>query len=183
MRYPITVPDQEYFDKNIPCRAACPIHTECGRYVQAIGISKDEEAYLLARAPNPFAYVLGRICAHPCEDNCRRGKIDEPIAICALKRYATDRHNLGTGHDPARKEPAPAGQARQEDRHYRRRRLWTHLRSRPGASRLFRRGFRVCACTRRHALPRHPAVSPAARRSSRWRWTTSSPSASSCIPA
>ena len=109
MRYSVTVPDQEYFDKNIPCRAACPIHTECGRYVQAIGISKDEEAYLLARAPNPFAYVLGRICAHPCEDNCRRGKIDEPIAICALKRYATDRHNLGTGHDPARKKlPAAA---------------------------------------------------------------------------
>src|ERR1035438_3333293 len=108
MRYSITVPDQEYFDKNIPCRAACPIHTECGRYVQAIGISKDEEAYLLARAPNPFAYVLGRICAHPCEDACRRGKIDEPIAICALKRYATDRHNLGMGHDPARKKlPAP----------------------------------------------------------------------------
>jgi NADPH-dependent glutamate synthase beta subunit-like oxidoreductase len=76
--------------------------------VQAIGISKDEEAYLLVRAPNPFAYVLGRICAHPCEDNCRRGKIDEPIAICALKRYATDRHNLGTGHDPARKKLPPA---------------------------------------------------------------------------
>ena len=100
MSYSITIPDEEYFDKNIPCRSACPIHTECGRYVQAIGISKDEEAYLLARAPNPFAYVLGRICAHPCEDACRRGKIDEPIAICALKRYVTDRHNLGAGHDP-----------------------------------------------------------------------------------
>ena len=108
MSYSITIPDREYFDKNIPCQTACPIHTECGRYVQAIGISKDEEAYLLARAPNPFAYVLGRICAHPCEDNCRRGKIDEPIAICALKRYATDRHNLGTGHDPARKALPPA---------------------------------------------------------------------------
>ena len=108
MRYAITVPDQEYFNRNIPCRAACPIHTECGRYVQAIGISKDEEAYLLARAPNPFAYVLGRICAHPCEDACRRGKIDEPIAICALKRYATERHNLGAGHDPARKKLSPA---------------------------------------------------------------------------
>ncbi len=108
MSYSIKIPDREYFDKNIPCQTACPIHTECGRYVQAIGISKDEEAYLLARAPNPFAYVLGRICAHPCEDNCRRGKIDEPIAICALKRYATDRHNLGTGHDPARKALPPA---------------------------------------------------------------------------
>jgi formate dehydrogenase (NADP+) beta subunit len=107
MSYTVKIPDQEYFDRNIPCQTACPIHTECGRYVQAIGISKDEEAYLLARAPNPFAYVLGRICAHPCEDNCRRGKIDEPIAICALKRYATDRHNLGTGHDPARKALPP----------------------------------------------------------------------------
>ena len=103
MSYSITIPDRDYFDRNIPCQTACPIHTECGRYVQAIGISRDEEAYLLARAPNPFAYVLGRICAHPCEDKCRRGKIDEPIAICALKRYATDRHNLGMGHDPARK--------------------------------------------------------------------------------
>lgn len=108
MSYTVTIPDQEYFGKNIPCQTACPIHTECGRYVQAIGISKDEEAYLLARAPNPFAYVLGRICAHPCEDNCRRGKIDEPVAICALKRYATERHNLGMGHDPARRALPPA---------------------------------------------------------------------------
>ena len=104
MSYRVTVPDQNYFDRNIPCRAACPIHTECGRYVQAVGLSRDEEAYMLARAPNPFVYVLGRICAHPCEDACRRGKIDEPIAICALKRYATDRHNLGAGHDPGRKD-------------------------------------------------------------------------------
>src|SRR3974390_2537583 len=108
MSYSITIPDRQYFDRNIPCQTACPIHTECGRYVQAIGISKDEEAYLLARAPNPFAYVLGRICAHPCEDKCRRGKIDEPIAICALKRYATDRHNLGVVRDPARKVLPPA---------------------------------------------------------------------------
>lgn len=108
MQYLVEIPGQDYFSRNIPCQTACPIHTECGRYVQAIGISKDEEAYLLARAPNPFAYVLGRICAHPCEDACRRGKIDEPIAICALKRYATDRHNLGLGHDPARRSLPPA---------------------------------------------------------------------------
>jgi formate dehydrogenase (NADP+) beta subunit len=107
MTYAITIPDREYFDRNIPCQSACPIHTECGRYVQSIGLSKDEEAYMIARAPNPFAYVLGRICAHPCEDNCRRGKIDEPVAICALKRYATDRHNLGAGHDPVRRALPP----------------------------------------------------------------------------
>ncbi len=113
MLYQVTVPDEDYFARNIPCRTACPIHTECGRYVQAIGISGDEEAYLLARAPNPFVYVLGRICAHPCEDACRRGKIDEPIAICALKRFATDRHNLGLGHDPARRAlPRPANRGK-----------------------------------------------------------------------
>ncbi len=104
MRYPITIPDQEYFSMNIPCRSACPIETECGRYVQAIGLSKTEEAYLLARSPNPFAYTLGRVCAHTCESSCRRGKIDEPVSICALKRFATDRHNLGLGHDPQRKK-------------------------------------------------------------------------------
>jgi len=108
VRYPITIPDRQYFDKNIPCRSACPIETECGRYVQAIGLSKTEEAYLLARAPNPFAYTLGRVCGHPCETSCRRGKIDEPIAICALKRFATDRHNLGSGHDPERRHLAHA---------------------------------------------------------------------------
>ncbi len=113
MPYRVTVPDREYFDRNIPCRTACPIHTECGRYVQAVGMSRDEEAYMLARAPNPFAYVLGRLCAHPCEDACRRGRIDEPVAICALKRYVTDRHNLGLGHDPARRNlPAPASRGK-----------------------------------------------------------------------
>ena len=108
MAYNVTVPDRDYFDRNIPCRTACPINTECGRYVQSVAMSRDEEAYMLARAPNPFAYVLGRICAHPCEDACRRGRIDEPIAICSLKRYVTESHNLGSGHDPARKSRPPS---------------------------------------------------------------------------
>ena len=102
VRYSVAIPDREYFEKNIPCRSACPIETECGRYAQAIGVSKMEEAYLLARAPNPFVYSLGRVCAHPCESSCRRGKIDEPVSICALKRFATDYHRLGLGHDPER---------------------------------------------------------------------------------
>ena len=162
MRYPITVPDREYFDQNIPCRTACPIHTECGRYVQAIGISKDEEAYLLARAPNPFAYVLGRICAHPCEDTCRRGKIDEPIAICALKRYATDRHNLGTGTRSGPQEAAAGAQARQADRHCGRRRVRSHLRARPGAAGVLGGSLRVGAGPGRNALSGHSALPPAA---------------------
>ena len=90
----------EHFEKNIPCRYTCPIHSECSRYVQAIAESKDEEAYLLARTHNPFVAVLGRVCAHLCEYACRRRAIDDAISICALKRYAADQHAAHpTGHE------------------------------------------------------------------------------------
>ncbi|MBT8213454.1 MAG: FAD-dependent oxidoreductase [Acidimicrobiia bacterium] len=79
-----------FYDENIPCLAACPVHTNAGMYVAAIADGDDETAYLTARLPNPFASVCGRVCAAPCEDACRRGAIDEPIAIRALKRYVTE---------------------------------------------------------------------------------------------
>ncbi len=80
----------EYYDTNIPCLAACPVHTNAGMYVAAIADGDDELAYLTARMPNPFASVCGRVCAAPCEDACRRGAIDRPIAIRALKRFVTE---------------------------------------------------------------------------------------------
>ncbi|NQV07370.1 FAD-dependent oxidoreductase [bacterium] len=80
----------EFFDENIPCLAACPVHTNAGMYVAAIADGEDELAYLTARLPNPFASVCGRVCAAPCEDACRRGEIDRPIAIRALKRFVTE---------------------------------------------------------------------------------------------
>ncbi len=86
-----------YYDENIPCMAACPVHTNAGAYVAAIADGDDELAYLTARLPNPFASVCGRVCAAPCEDACRRGKIDEPIAIRALKRFVTERYGPETG--------------------------------------------------------------------------------------
>ena len=81
-----------YYDANIPCLAACPVHTNAGAYVAAIAEGQDDRAYLTARLPNPFASVCGRVCAAPCEDACRRGLIDEPVAIRALKRYVTEKH-------------------------------------------------------------------------------------------
>jgi formate dehydrogenase beta subunit len=87
----------EYFDENIPCLAACPVHTNAGMYVAAIADGDDETAYLTARMPNPFASVCGRVCAAPCEDACRRGNIDRPIAIRALKRFVTDQFGPETG--------------------------------------------------------------------------------------
>ena len=85
-----------FYDENIPCLAACPVHTNAGMYVAAIADGEDELAYLTARLPNPFASVCGRVCAAPCEDACRRGKIDRPIAIRALKRFVTEQYGPET---------------------------------------------------------------------------------------
>jgi formate dehydrogenase (NADP+) beta subunit len=89
----------QFYDENIPCLAACPVHTNAGMYVAAIADGNDELAYLTARLPNPFASVCGRVCAAPCEDACRRGQIDRPIAIRALKRFVTEQYGTETGND------------------------------------------------------------------------------------
>src|SRR5213075_298504 len=65
-----------------------------GRYVQLIAEGRDEEAFLVARSPNPFASVCGRVCAAPCEDACRRGSIDAPVSIRALKRFVTEQYGV-----------------------------------------------------------------------------------------
>ncbi len=88
----------EFYDQNIPCLAACPVHTNAGMYVAAIADGDDEQAYLTARMPNPFASVCGRVCAAPCEDACRRGEIDRPIAIRALKRFVTEQFGPESGN-------------------------------------------------------------------------------------
>jgi len=71
---------------------ACPVHTEAGRYVALIAEGRYEEAYRYARRPNPLASICGRVCGHPCETDCRRGKFDAPISIRALKRFLTERY-------------------------------------------------------------------------------------------
>jgi formate dehydrogenase (NADP+) beta subunit len=85
---------------------ACPVHTDARGYVRAIAEGRFEDAYLIARGPNPFASICGRICCAPCEAACRRGKIprvdadgsfvanDRPIAIRALKRYVCELHGV-----------------------------------------------------------------------------------------
>ena len=89
-----------WFHANIKCQAACPVGTEAFAYVSALADGEHEAAYTIARRPNPFPFICGRVCAHPCEQACRRGDIDEPISIRALKRTATDTHDLGLGHAP-----------------------------------------------------------------------------------
>src|SRR5690348_6253896 len=91
-RYENKLVDAAWLNSNFPCMMACPAHTNAGRYVALIAEGRYEEAYRLARDPNPMASICGRVCAHPCETACRRGAIDQPIAIRALKRFLTERH-------------------------------------------------------------------------------------------
>ena len=91
---PVRIPDIEFWKDLVPCQIACPVHTDAGRYVQLIAEGRDREAYLTARSPNPFASVCGRVCAAPCEDRCRRGKIDAPVSIRALKRFVTEKYGV-----------------------------------------------------------------------------------------
>jgi len=90
----VRLPDLDAWKAQVKCQAGCPVATDAGRYVQLIAEGRDEEAFLVARAPNPFASVCGRVCAAPCEDACRRGAIDAPISIRALKRHLTERYGV-----------------------------------------------------------------------------------------
>jgi NADPH-dependent glutamate synthase beta subunit-like oxidoreductase len=93
-KYKTIIPDVEFWKGMVPCQAACPVNTDAGRYVQLIAQGKYEEAYLVARSPNPLASICGRICAAPCEDRCRRGRIDQPISIRALKRFVCEQYGV-----------------------------------------------------------------------------------------
>lgn len=89
--YPTRVPDFNYWRAQIKCQAACPVHTDSRGYVRAIAAGQDELAYLIARGPNPLASICGRVCGAVCETECRRGDLDQAIAIRALKRFVCDR--------------------------------------------------------------------------------------------
>ncbi|MCP4634688.1 MAG: FAD-dependent oxidoreductase, partial [candidate division Zixibacteria bacterium] len=82
----------EWYRDNVPCRSACPVDTDSGKYVQLIAEERHEEAFRVARSPNPLASICGRVCAAPCEDACRRGAIDAPVSIRALKRFITEHY-------------------------------------------------------------------------------------------
>lgn len=73
-----------------PCRRACPAGIDVKKYIGQIANRNFEGALETIRTHMPFPSVCGRICLHPCETECSRGKIDSPIAIMALKRFAID---------------------------------------------------------------------------------------------
>lgn len=85
----VATPDIQWFKNNISCQVGCPALTDVPRYIRLIAEHNYDESYRVNAHDNLFPEILGRICAHPCETACRRGRIDEPIAICFLKRAAS----------------------------------------------------------------------------------------------
>jgi NADPH-dependent glutamate synthase beta subunit-like oxidoreductase len=98
--YQVQLPDAtDYWMRMVKCRHACPVHTDACGYVTSIAEGRYEDAYRLARARNPFASICGRVCGAPCEANCRRGDLDQPVSIRALKRFVTESYGPEAG-DP-----------------------------------------------------------------------------------
>ena len=73
-----------------PCMEACPAETDCQGYVGMIANGMDAEALSLIMEKIPLPASIGRVCPHPCEKKCRRGQLDKPVSIAALKRFAGD---------------------------------------------------------------------------------------------
>ena len=92
-----------------PCTLACPTRINARGYVSLVADGRFPEALALIRERNPFPGVCGRVCPRPCEAACTRGDYDEPIAICALKRFVFD-VEMKRGVNPA----APANAHRAE---------------------------------------------------------------------
>lgn len=100
--FPQAVPNKYVVDKRgySPCRVACPAGVNAHAYIALISQGKFKEAVEVVRRTMPFPGVCGRVCTHPCEIDCERGKVDQPMAIRALKRFIAD-YEMKVGRAPA----------------------------------------------------------------------------------
>ena len=84
--------DASWLQCNIECQEACPVGTNCRGYLNLAAEGRFEEGYILARETNPVAAMCSYVCSAPCERACRRGDIDTPLAIRAVKRFLVEWH-------------------------------------------------------------------------------------------
>jgi len=88
---PTDTRDPQHYHRVVDCQWGCPAHTNVPEYIRLIANGRYTESYLLNRKSNVFPGILGRTCDRPCEPVCRRTRLDgEPVAICRLKRVASD---------------------------------------------------------------------------------------------
>jgi NADPH-dependent glutamate synthase beta subunit-like oxidoreductase/ferredoxin len=98
---PTDTSNPDYFHKVVDCQWACPAHTDVPLYIRLIAQGRFSDAYIENRKSNVFPGILGRVCDRPCEPACRRGRIDDkPVAICRLKRVASDHRDDVTDRLP-----------------------------------------------------------------------------------
>lgn len=91
--YPQAIPNAYAIEKRgtAPCRDACPAHQRAQGYIALIRERRFDDAYRVIKEDNPFPAICGRICKRFCEQACGRAKVDQPLAIAALKRFVADR--------------------------------------------------------------------------------------------
>ena len=95
------IPREEYKVKvTAPCISACPSHLPIFDYIELIKEGRFSESLAAIREATCLPGVLGRVCVRPCEDNCRRGNVDEPVSIKWLKRFVAD-YELEKRRDPS----------------------------------------------------------------------------------
>ena len=80
-----------------PCVLGCPAHTDAQGYVKQIALGNDREAVKIIKEKVPLPASVGRVCPHPCETNCRRGLVEQPLSIAYLKAFAAD-NDLASGN-------------------------------------------------------------------------------------
>jgi len=100
--FPQAVPNVYTIDKRgtPPCRVTCPAGVNAQGYIALISQGRFKEALEVLRRTMPFAGVCGRVCTHPCESECERGQVDEPVAIRFLKRFMAD-YEMQNGREKA----------------------------------------------------------------------------------
>lgn len=98
-------PEKSYMENVAPCKANCPAHIDIPQYIRAIKEGDFDKATAIIREKVPFPEVLGSVCTHVCESNCKRNELGEPISICKLKRAAATQDS-GVWKEKVHKEPA-----------------------------------------------------------------------------
>lgn len=94
-----------YSDSIVPCKSACPAHTDIPRYIRYIKEGDLAKATAVIRERVPFPETLGSICNHICEDNCKRNELGNPISVCKLKRAAAGNDDGSWKKNLRRSEP------------------------------------------------------------------------------
>ncbi|MBV5316660.1 MAG: FAD-dependent oxidoreductase [Desulfobulbaceae bacterium] len=99
-----SLPGRPYIDKRKQplCQESCPLGVNAQGYIALAAQGKFDEALALIRRDNVLPGICGRVCTHPCEDACRRGSVDDPVSIRAIKRFLADYE----GADAARQKAA-----------------------------------------------------------------------------